>query len=109
MFEGEVQTAGIEMALHIHESFTKLNVDFVKMDPSRVLQVGHYMLVVRFSLIRSGSYQLDYQCHQVYYDRSNADYQSHHIRFSGASIGQGGTLRQLLSDEGEAGGSNGRT
>ena len=109
MFEGEVQTAGIEMALHIHESFTRLNVDFVKMDPSRVLQVSQYMLVVGFSLNQSGPYQLNYQCHQVHYDRSNADNQSHHIRFPRASVRQGGTLRQLFPDEDQAHGSDRRT
>lgn len=39
MFEGEVQTAGIQMQFVLSESFKKLNVDWVKIDPSRVLQV----------------------------------------------------------------------
>ncbi|KAF2006728.1 hypothetical protein P154DRAFT_481635 [Amniculicola lignicola CBS 123094] len=39
MFEGEVQTAGIQMEFIVSESFQKLGVDWVKMDPSRVLQV----------------------------------------------------------------------
>lgn len=39
MFEGEVQTAGIEMEFVLTDSFKKLNVDWVKIDPSRVLQV----------------------------------------------------------------------
>ncbi|KAH3977737.1 hypothetical protein HBI56_182970 [Parastagonospora nodorum] len=39
MFEGEVQTAGIEMQFVLTDSFKKLNVDWVKIDPSRVLQV----------------------------------------------------------------------
>ncbi|KAH6878716.1 hypothetical protein BKA58DRAFT_355050 [Alternaria rosae] len=39
MFEGEVQTAGIQMEFVLTDSFTKLGVDWVKIDPSRVLQV----------------------------------------------------------------------
>jgi hypothetical protein len=39
MFEGEVQTAAIQMEFVITESFRQLNVDWVKIDPSRVLQV----------------------------------------------------------------------
>jgi hypothetical protein len=39
MFEGEVQTAGIQMEFVLTESFKELNVDWVKIDPSRVLQV----------------------------------------------------------------------
>ncbi|CAO2658008.1 Nn.00g072680.m01.CDS01 [Neocucurbitaria sp. VM-36] len=39
MFEGEVQTAGIQMEFVLTDSFKKLNVDWVKIDPSRVLQV----------------------------------------------------------------------
>lgn len=39
MFEGEVQTAGIQMEFVLTDSFKKLNIDWVKIDPSRVLQV----------------------------------------------------------------------
>ncbi|KAI1527835.1 BaeS Signal transduction histidine kinase [Pyrenophora tritici-repentis] len=39
MFEGEVQTAGIQMEFVLTDSFTRLGVDWVKIDPSRVLQV----------------------------------------------------------------------
>lgn len=39
MFEGEVQTAGIVMELVVSDSFKKLDIDWVKLDPSRVLQV----------------------------------------------------------------------
>lgn len=39
MFEGEVQTAGIQMEFVLTDSFTDLGVDWVKVDPSRVLQV----------------------------------------------------------------------
>ncbi|KAF2024184.1 hypothetical protein EK21DRAFT_94284 [Setomelanomma holmii] len=39
MFEGEVQTAGISMEFVLTDSFKELNVDWVKIDPSRVLQV----------------------------------------------------------------------
>lgn len=39
MFEGEVQTAGIQMEFVLTDSFTDLGVDWVKIDPSRVLQV----------------------------------------------------------------------
>jgi hypothetical protein len=39
MFEGEVHTAGIEMEFVLTDSFKELNVDWVKIDPSRVLQV----------------------------------------------------------------------
>ncbi|KAF1955204.1 hypothetical protein CC80DRAFT_415608 [Byssothecium circinans] len=39
MFEGEVRTAGIQMEFVIDDSFKDLDVDWVKLDPSRVLQV----------------------------------------------------------------------
>ncbi|KAF2199914.1 hypothetical protein GQ43DRAFT_375115 [Delitschia confertaspora ATCC 74209] len=39
MFEGEVQTAGIQLDFVVSDSFHKLGVDWVRMDPSRVLQV----------------------------------------------------------------------
>ncbi|KAG9205475.1 hypothetical protein G6514_008117 [Epicoccum nigrum] len=39
MFEGEVQTAGIKMEFVLGESFKELNIDWVRIDPSRVLQV----------------------------------------------------------------------
>ncbi|KAF2107560.1 hypothetical protein BDV96DRAFT_506029 [Lophiotrema nucula] len=39
MFEGEVQTAGIQMEFVVDDSFEKLMIDWVKLDPSRVLQV----------------------------------------------------------------------
>ncbi|CAI6339440.1 unnamed protein product [Periconia digitata] len=39
MFEGEVQTAGIQMDFVISDSFKELNIDWVRLDPSRVLQV----------------------------------------------------------------------
>lgn len=42
MFEGEVQTAGIQMEFVLTDSFTRLGVDWVKIDPSRVLQVWSY-------------------------------------------------------------------
>ncbi|KAK5014777.1 hypothetical protein LTR39_002970 [Cryomyces antarcticus] len=38
MFEGELQTADIQMKFIVDESFKKLNVDWVRIDPSRVLQ-----------------------------------------------------------------------
>ncbi|KAF1831606.1 hypothetical protein BDW02DRAFT_600665 [Decorospora gaudefroyi] len=37
MFEGEVQTAGIQMEFVLTDSFNQLNVDWVRIDPSRVL------------------------------------------------------------------------
>lgn len=40
MFEGEVQTAGIRMEFILNDSFKKLNIDWVRLDPSRVLQVS---------------------------------------------------------------------
>ncbi|KAF2868617.1 hypothetical protein BDV95DRAFT_500358 [Massariosphaeria phaeospora] len=39
MFEGEVQTTGIQMDLVLSNSYKMLNIDWVKLDPSRVLQV----------------------------------------------------------------------
>ncbi|KAF2494286.1 hypothetical protein BU16DRAFT_464514 [Lophium mytilinum] len=39
MFEGEVLTADISMKFVISDSFKKLEIDWVKLDPSRVLQV----------------------------------------------------------------------
>jgi hypothetical protein len=39
MFEGEVQTAGIQMEFVQSESFKAMNIDYVRFDPSRALQV----------------------------------------------------------------------
>ncbi|ORY14157.1 hypothetical protein BCR34DRAFT_479945 [Clohesyomyces aquaticus] len=39
MFEGEVENAGIEMQFVVTDSFKELDVDWVRLDPSRVLQV----------------------------------------------------------------------
>ena len=39
MFEGEVQTAGIQMEFVLSQSYKELDVNWVKLDPSRVLQV----------------------------------------------------------------------
>ena len=39
MFEGEVQTADITMEFVVSDSFKELDIDWVKLDPSRVLQV----------------------------------------------------------------------
>lgn len=39
MFDGEVQTADIQLDFKIDESMEKLSVDWVKLDPSRLLQV----------------------------------------------------------------------
>lgn len=39
MFDGEVQTARIKLDFRIDESFRRLNVQWVKLDPSRLLQV----------------------------------------------------------------------
>jgi PAS domain S-box-containing protein len=40
MFEGEVQTAGIQMQFVVSDSYTDLDINWVKLDPSRVLQVS---------------------------------------------------------------------
>jgi hypothetical protein len=47
MFEGEVQTAGIRMEFVISDSFANLNVDWVKIDPSRVLQVRQMCVLIQ--------------------------------------------------------------
>jgi PAS domain S-box-containing protein len=39
MFEGETQSVGIDMKLHVHDSFKELAIDWVKLDPQRVVQV----------------------------------------------------------------------
>lgn len=39
MFEGELSTADIAMAFKVDESFRKLAIDWVRVDPSRLLQV----------------------------------------------------------------------
>jgi CheY-like chemotaxis protein len=39
MFEGELQNADITLELKIHDSFHRLNVDWVRLDPSRLLQI----------------------------------------------------------------------
>lgn len=41
MFEGEVQTADIKMEFVLSDSFKDLKLDWVKLDPSRVLQVRY--------------------------------------------------------------------
>ena len=39
MFDGEVQTAGIKLDFKVDDSLKQLNVDWVRLDPSRLLQV----------------------------------------------------------------------
>jgi PAS domain S-box-containing protein len=39
MFEGELQNADIVLEFNIHESFHSLRIDWVRLDPSRLLQV----------------------------------------------------------------------
>ena len=39
MFDGEIQTADIQLKFHIDDSIQELAVEWVKMDPSRLLQV----------------------------------------------------------------------
>lgn len=39
MFEGELQNADITLDLKLHDSFHQLNVNWVKLDPSRLLQI----------------------------------------------------------------------
>ncbi|SLM36137.1 hsp90-like protein [Lasallia pustulata] len=39
MFEGELSTADIAMEFKVDESFRRLNIDWVRVDPSRLLQV----------------------------------------------------------------------
>lgn len=39
MFEGELSSADIHMHFHVDQSFHELNVDWVRFDPSRVMQV----------------------------------------------------------------------
>ena len=39
MFEGELQTADIQLQFQIEDSFRQLQIDWVRLDPSRVLQV----------------------------------------------------------------------
>lgn len=68
MFEGEVQTAGIQMEFVLTDSFTSLGVDWVKIDPSRVLQVsGRVHTVVSFvTNLGAGAHQPYHKRHQVY-------------------------------------------
>ena len=39
MFEGELHTSDIKMEFHVDESFRTLKIDWVRLDPSRLLQV----------------------------------------------------------------------
>jgi hypothetical protein len=41
MFEGEAKAAGVDMNLVVDRSFTDLDVDWVSLDPTRLLQVGN--------------------------------------------------------------------
>lgn len=66
MFEGEVQTAGIQMEFVLTESFKKLKVDWVKIDPSRVLQVSYRLLRQLLYSHATGLDQPHDKCHQVH-------------------------------------------
>jgi len=44
MFEGEVQTAGIQMKFVVSDSYKDLDINWVKLDPSRVLQVSTHSI-----------------------------------------------------------------
>lgn len=44
MFEGEVQTAGIQMEFVVSDSYKDLDINWVKLDPSRVLQVSTHSI-----------------------------------------------------------------
>lgn len=39
MFDGEARAAGISLDFHIEESCNRSNVDYVSLDPTRVLQI----------------------------------------------------------------------
>lgn len=47
MFEGEVQTAGIQMEFVTTDSYKEEDVGWVKLDPSRVLQVCPLIIIPR--------------------------------------------------------------
>ena len=39
MFESEAKAAGVDMTLHVNQSYRYLKVDWVSLDPTRLLQV----------------------------------------------------------------------
>ena len=41
MFEAELETKDIALGFQIEKSFLDLEVDWVRLDPSRLLQVSH--------------------------------------------------------------------
>jgi signal transduction histidine kinase len=45
MFENEIQNADIEMSFIVDESLNRLNIDWVRVDPQRVLQVRILILI----------------------------------------------------------------
>lgn len=50
MHEGELHSHGIELKFHVDESFSALGIDWVKFDPSRVLQVSSLQRMKEHSL-----------------------------------------------------------
>jgi hypothetical protein len=82
MFEGEVQTAGIQMEFVITDSFKHLNVDWVKIDPSRVLQVRQSDCSLDFCLRDPGPNQPNHECHQIYDYRGETHDSSHPLSVS---------------------------
>lgn len=92
MFEGELQNADIQLKFVVDPSIKTLGIDWVKCDPSRVLQVliskqtnnslsssSDPRAIWLTSLISVLTFPLRpyYQCYQVYYNRSQENHNSH--------------------------------
>ena len=107
MFEGEVQTAGIHMEFVLSDSYKELEVDWVKLDPSRVLQVRLHVQGLTTCLQRgTGSHKFNNQRYQIHHNRIESHDQSHSIRVAGATIDQFRTTCQFLSVQIQAGRAN---
>lgn len=50
MFEAEAKAAEVDLVLDIDESYKRLNIDWVSLDPTRLLQVRFRLISRQFSL-----------------------------------------------------------
>lgn len=63
MFEGELHSADIQMKFVVSPSFKQLGIDWVRFDPSRVLQGLLFKSSESYANAIYSPYQLNHQCH----------------------------------------------